>query len=178
MLGIGVLSYSAIVAGSVALAGFALDSLIEIGASVVVLWELDDVNVGRQGRAMRMIGSAFVALSIYLAVQSTFVLVAGYRPHHSPLGVAWTAATAFVMFALARAKAKTGDALNNPVLTAEGRVTLVDGVLALAVLVGLVLNMLAGWWWADPTTGYVILYYAIREARVALQSERREDDGL
>ncbi|HTT59720.1 MAG TPA: cation transporter [Acidimicrobiales bacterium] len=178
VLGIGVLSYSAIVAKSVALAGFALDSLIEIGASVVVLWELADVNVSRQGRAMRMIGSAFVALSIYLAVQSTFVLVAGYRPHHSPLGVAWTAATAFVMFALARAKAKTGDALNNPVLTTEGRVTLVDGVLALAVLVGLVLNMLAGWWWADPTAGYVILYYAIREARVALQSERREDDGL
>ena len=169
VVGVGVLSYAALAAQSVALAGFGLDSVIEIGASIVVLWELADVAENRQRRAMRMIGCSFIALSIYLAIQSTVVLVVGFRPHHSPTGIAWTAATAIAMFALARAKATTGHALNNPVLTAEGRVTLIDGILATAVLVGLVLNSLAGWWWADPCAGYVILYYALREARGSLK---------
>jgi divalent metal cation (Fe/Co/Zn/Cd) transporter len=71
------------------------------------------------------------------------------------------------MFCLAAAKAVTGAALDNPVLRAEGRVTLVDGVLASAVLVGLVLNAALCWWWADPAAGYVLVYYGAREARGA-----------
>jgi divalent metal cation (Fe/Co/Zn/Cd) transporter len=59
--------------------------------------------------------------------------------------------------------------LNNPVLKAEGRVTMIDGILATAVLTGLVVNAMAGWWWADPVAGYVILYYALREARSSLR---------
>jgi divalent metal cation (Fe/Co/Zn/Cd) transporter len=165
VIGVIVLAYAAISARSVALAGFGVDSVIEIGASTVVLWELGDVAQNRQRRAMRMIGMAFVALSIYLAVQSTVVLAVGFRPHHSPVGITWTAVTALVMFALAAGKAKIGRALDNPVLTAEGRVTMIDGILAGAVLLGLVLNAFAGWWWADPLAGYVILYYAVREAR-------------
>jgi divalent metal cation (Fe/Co/Zn/Cd) transporter len=116
-----------------------------------------------------MIGSAFVALSVYLAVQSTIVLAAGFRPHHSSVGIAWTAVTAVVMFALAAGKAKTGQALSNPVLIAEGRVTMIDGVLATSVLLGLALNTFVGWWWADPVAGYVLLYYAMREARGAFK---------
>ncbi len=92
------------------------------------------------------------------------VLVAGYHAHHSPVGVIWTAVTAAAMFALAAGKSRTGKALGNPVLETEGRVTFVDGILATAVLVGLVLNALAGWWWADPAAGYVLVYYAVREA--------------
>ncbi len=72
------------------------------------------------------------------------------------------------MFVLAAGKARTGAALGNPVLTAEGRITMIDGILATAVLVGLVLNAALGWWWADPLAGYVLLYYAVREAREAL----------
>jgi divalent metal cation (Fe/Co/Zn/Cd) transporter len=68
-------------------------------------------------------------------------------------------------FALAALKARTGAALGNPVLITEGRATLIDGVLATAVLVGLVLNAGLGWWWADPLAGYVLVYYAVREAR-------------
>ena len=104
-------------------------------------------------------------LATYLLIQSTWVIVAGFHPHHSPLGIAWTAVTAAAMFALAAGKARTGAALNNPVLVAEGRVTLIDGVLATAVLLGLVLNAGLGWWWADPAAGYVLIYYAAREAR-------------
>jgi len=168
VVGVVILAYAAVSARSVALVGFGLDSVIEIGASIVVLWELADVALARRNRAMRMIGSAFLALALYLGVQSTTVLVVGFRSHHSPVGIVWTASTAVAMFALATGKARVGAALNNPVLKAEGRVTMIDGVLATAVLAGLVLNALAGWWWADPATGYVILYYALREARGSL----------
>ena len=77
---------------------------------------------------------------MYLAVQSTVVLVLGFRPHHSLGGIVWTAVTAVVMFGLAAGKARTGAALDNPVLRTEGRVTVIDGVLATAVLAGLALN--------------------------------------
>ena len=163
--GIVVLGIAAVTARSVALAGFGLDSLIEIGASVVVIWELSGTGELRQRRALRLIGYAFAALAIYLLVQSTGVLAAGYHPRHSTPGIAWTAVTAAVMFALAAAKARTGRALDNPVLTTEGRVTLVDGILAVAVLLGLVLNAAVGLWWADPAAGYVLVYYAGREVR-------------
>jgi len=163
--GIVVLAVAAIAARSVALAGFGLDSLIEIGASTVVLWELAGPGEDRQRRALRLIGGAFLALAAYLTVQSAIVLAAGYRPRPSPLGIGWTAVTAAVMFALAAGKARAGRALGNPVLVTEGRVTLVDGILAVAVLAGLVLNAAAGLWWADPLAALVIVVYAVREAR-------------
>jgi divalent metal cation (Fe/Co/Zn/Cd) transporter len=165
LIGLVVLAITAVAARSVALAGFGLDSLIEIGASVVVVWELSGIDERRQRRALRLIGFAFALLAVYLAAQSTLVLVTGFRPGHSPIGVAWTALTAAVMFALAAGKARTGAALDNPVLRTEGRVTLVDGILAVAVLAGLVLNAAIGWWWADPVAGYVLVFYAAREVR-------------
>lgn len=165
VVGIVVLAITAVAARSVALAGFGLDSLVEIAASVVVVWELSGVGAARQRRALRLVGVAFAALALYLLVQSTLVLAVGFRPHHSPAGIVWTATTAVVMFALAAGKARTGGALDNPVLRTEGRVTLVDGILAVAVLVGLVLNSLLGWWWADPLAGYVLVFYAVREVR-------------
>jgi len=164
VIGIVVLAITAIAARSVALAGFGLDSLVEIGASTVVLWELADTNQRRQRTALRLIGGAFLALAGYIAAQSLIVLATGYHPRHSSTGIAWTAATAIVMFSLA-AKTSTGRALNNPVLIAEGRVTTVDGLLAIAVLLGLILNAITGAWWADPLAGLVIVYYGLREAR-------------
>jgi divalent metal cation (Fe/Co/Zn/Cd) transporter len=163
--GIVVLAVAAVAARSVALAGFGLDSLIEIGASTVVIWELSGTGEERQRRGLRLIGYAFAALAVYLLVQSTVVLVAGYHPRHSVPGIIWTAMTAVVMFALAAGKARTGAALGNPVLRTEGRVTLIDGILATAVLAGLVLNAALGWWWADPAAGYMLVYYAAREVR-------------
>jgi divalent metal cation (Fe/Co/Zn/Cd) transporter len=165
VIGIVVLAVAAVRADSVALAGFGLDSLIEIGASTVVLWELAGTHQDRQQQALRLIAAAFYALAAYLAIQTLLVLASRFHPHHSPLGIAWTAATAVVMVALAAGKHRTGRLLNNPVLRLEGRVTLIDGVLATAVLLGLVLNSALGWWWADPATGLVIVYYALREAR-------------
>lgn len=165
VVGIIVLAFAAVGARSVALVGFGLDSLIEIGASIVVVWELSGVGEERRLRALRLIGGAFGVLGLYLAAQSTVVLAVGFRPHHSVLGIVWTAVTAVVMFVLAAGKAWTGAALGNAVLRAEGRVTMVDGVLAVAVLSGLLLNLTLGWWWADPVAGYVLVLYAAREVR-------------
>lgn len=168
VVGVALLAVAAWDAHSVALAGFGLDSLIEIGASTVVLWELSGTGEIRQQRALRLIAAAFLALAVYLAVQSTVVLVTEYKPAHSLLGVIWTAITALAMFALAIAKRRTGEELNNDVLITEARVTFIDGVLAAAVLAGLSLNALANWWWADPATGFILIYYALREARTIL----------
>ncbi|MCI3273527.1 cation transporter [Streptomyces cylindrosporus] len=172
VVGIVVLAIAAFSARSVALAGFGLDSLIEIGASTVVVWELSGTGEARQRRAMQLIGFAFAMLALYLLVQSSVVLATGHHAHHSPLGIAWTAVTAAVMFALAAGKARTGKALDNQVLRTEGRVTLIDGLLAAAVLLGLVLNAALGWWWADPLAGYVLVYYAAREVREIFSSNR------
>lgn len=133
---------------------------IEIGASTVVIWELPGTGEARQRRASRLIAAAFALLAIYLLIQSTWVILAGFHPQHPPLGIAWTAVTAAAMFTLFTGKARTGAALGNPVLITEGRVTLADGVLATAVLGGLVLNTGLGWWWADalergPASGYL-----------------------
>ena len=102
--GIVILAIAAAAARSVALAGFGLDSLIEIGASTVVIWELAGTGAERQRRGLRLIGSAFAALAAYLLVQSTVVLAADYHPRHSVPGIVWMAVTAAAMFALAAGK--------------------------------------------------------------------------
>jgi divalent metal cation (Fe/Co/Zn/Cd) transporter len=164
IVGVIVLAVLALRASSIALAGFGLDSLIEIGASVVVLWELSGTGERRQRLALRLIGVAFVALAAYLLVASTIALITQHHAEQSSAGIAWTAVTAAVMFALAAGKTRTGKALGNPVLTTEGKVTFIDGLLAVAVLVGLALNLGFGWWWADPVAALIIVFYATREA--------------
>jgi len=96
----------------------------------------DKTGVERERTAMRIIGGAFFALALYVAAEGAYVLVTGGPPAPSPLGIAWTAVTCAAMLALAFGKARTGAALGNPVLTTEGRVTLVDAYLAGAVLLG------------------------------------------
>lgn len=164
VVGVVVLATLVAKSGSVALAGFGADSLIEIGASAVVLWELADTGERRRRTALRLIGAAFALLTAYLAVHSSVALISGHHATPSPGGVVWTALTAVVMFGLAAGKLSVGTALRNSVLQTEARVTVVDGLLAVAVLVGLVLDAAAGWWWADPLAGYVLAGYAAREA--------------
>ena len=168
VVGVAVLAAAAIRAGSVALAGFGLDSAIEIFASLVVVHELlGGRDPARERVALRRIGGAFLALAVYVSAQAIVVLTTGSRPGSSPLGMAWTAATAVVMIGLAAGKLTTGRALDHPVLRSEARVTLVDAALAVAVLSGLVLHAALGWWWADPLAGLVIVGYALREAGAA-----------
>jgi divalent metal cation (Fe/Co/Zn/Cd) transporter len=92
-------------------------------------------------------------------------------------GIILTVVTAAVMFALAWGKARTGRALDNPVLRTEGRVTMIDRVLAAAVLLGLVLNAGLGWWWADPAARYVLVFYAAREVGDIFSAHPRGEGG-
>jgi len=172
VVGVAVLAALAIASASIALAGFGLDSLIEIGASAVVIWELSGTGEARQRRALRVIGVAFLALAIYLLAQSAIALITQHHPDGSIGGIVWTAITAAVMFTLATLKTRTGRALDNPVLRTEGRVTMIDGLLAVAVLVGVLLDTLLGWWWADPLASLVIVFYAVREAIVIFREPR------
>ncbi len=168
VIGCAVLAVTAITAGSVALAAFGIDSLIEILASAVVVWQLRGVNTSARKRlALRTIAIAFAALAIYIATQAAVVLANNDHPSRSIAGAMWLGATAVAMFALARGKADTGQRLNNPVLRTEARITIIDGGLATAVLIGVVLNASVGWWWADPVAALVLVAYGIREAHRA-----------
>jgi len=174
VVGVPVLVVAAVRSGSAAAAGFGFDSAIEIGASLVVVWELASTHHDRERIALKFIGCAFVVLAVYVTAQAAYSLIGGHHPGHSTLGIVWSAATCVVMLGLARGKALTGRALGNPVLQAEGRVTLVDACLAGAVVAGLTLNAALGWWWADPLAGLVIVAYALREARATLAPRANE----
>lgn len=174
VVGTVVLMIAAVATGSVAFAGFGVDSMIEIVASAVVVWELKgEVGSGRERRALRIIAIAFVLLAVYIAAQAAVTFTSRSHPGHSTLGLAWLALTVVAMLALAAGKRDTGRLLANPVLETEARVTVIDGALAGAVLLGVALNAAAGWWWADPLSALVILVYGLREARHAWNEARR-----
>jgi divalent metal cation (Fe/Co/Zn/Cd) transporter len=168
VIGVIVLAITALAAGSVALAAFGIDSLIEILASTMVVWQLKGTDTtSRTVPALRVIALAFAALAVYILVQSSVVLASGSHPGRSIAGSAWLAITALVMFALARGKAETGRRLGNPVLRTEARITVIDGALAVIILLGVLLNTAFRWWWADPVAALVLVIYATREARHA-----------
>jgi divalent metal cation (Fe/Co/Zn/Cd) transporter len=170
VVGVVIVVIAAYLAHSVALAGFGLDSLIEIFASIVVVWQLTGANMHRERLALRLIGIAFIALVIYIVAQLLYTLLTGTRATPSIGGIIWIAVTLVAMLLLAFGKRVTGQQLKNEVLLTEGRVTMVDAYLAAAVLVGLILNALFGWWWADPLASLVIVYYGVREAIHALRA--------
>ncbi len=174
VVGVVIVLIAAYTARSVALAGFGLDSLIEIFASIIVVWQLLGVNQKRERLALRLIGAAFFALALYILAQITVTLLTRTHPATSISGIAWLAATFIAMLLLAYGKRVTGKQLGNVVLTTEGHVTLIDAYLAGAVLIGLILNALFGWWWADPLASLVIVYYGIKEGVHAWRGEEEQ----
>ena len=154
----------------VACVGVGSDSVIEIVASIVVVWQLKSINKDKERFAERLIGVSFLLLALYIAVQSAVVLGTHFHSGASPLGMVWLALTAVAMFALAYGKGMIGEALNNPVLKKESKVTMVDGLLATTMLIGIFLNYHFGLWWADPVTALVIVYYGIQEGLEALHA--------
>lgn len=167
VVGAGVVLAAAVAAHSVALTGFGLDSLLEIFASLVVVWQLKGVRAERELPALRLIGAAFIALAITILTQAARAIWSHTPPGVSGLGIAWLAATCAVMLWLSRAKSRVGAQLGNAVLQTEARVTLIDALLAGAVLLGLVCAALLGWWWADPLAGLVIVFYGFKEGFAA-----------
>lgn len=168
---IGFLVMAAIAARSVALTGFAIDSFIEIFASLVVLWHLRGIPAERERHAVRLIGVAFFGLAVFIAGQIAVTLAAGIRPDSSPLGVAWLSATCVVMLLLAAGKARVGALTGNEAFATEARVTLIDGLLAAGILTGLLLNALIGWWWADVAAGVILIAYGLYEGIHAVREQ-------
>lgn len=158
-----------IAAGSLALVAFGPDSLVEVFASLVVIWHMNPgeqgPTAGRDRRAMRLVGVAFGVLSAYLVVAGIRQLVTHEVPDASPLGIAYLSLTAVVMFTLARWKRRLGKQLDSEPFGAEASMTYLDGWLATAILIALVLNAALGWWWADPVAALLIGAAAAREAR-------------
>ncbi len=167
VIGVIVVFHAAFVAGSIALTGFGLDSLIEIVASMVLVWQLTGAGAQREKLALRLIGMAFIAIALYILVAATRTLILHMKPETSLLGIAWLVCTVIAMVALAQGKRITGTLLDNPVLVTESRVTMVDALLAAAILLGLGLHALLGWWWADPVASLVIVIYGVKEGRHA-----------
>jgi len=154
-------------AGSLALIAFGLDSLVEIFASTVVIVNLrddrHDPGDRRIHRALRLIAGAFWTLASFLIVMSVRSLALGERPAESPLGIAYLAITAVVMFGLARLKRTTASELASETLGAEAAMTFLDGCLSTGILTALVLNVLFGWWWTDATAALVVAGFALSE---------------
>jgi divalent metal cation (Fe/Co/Zn/Cd) transporter len=154
-------------AGSLALIAFGLDSLVEVFASTVVIVHLrddrPDAGDARTHRALRLISAAFFMLSAYLVFASVRSLVLANRPSGSPVGVAYLAVTASVMFGLAVLKRDTARAMGSEPLGREAAMTFLDGCLAVGILTALVLTTAAGWWWADAVAALGIGCYAARE---------------
>ncbi|GMQ86063.1 MAG: hypothetical protein BMS9Abin07_1635 [Acidimicrobiia bacterium] len=158
-----------IAAASLALVGFGADSIIEIFASLVVVWYLAPRHrVERQARtslALRLVAGAFLALALVLGLTALRDLVTGRRPGESPWGIAYLAITAIVMLALAAAKRRVAGQLDSAPLRSEATMTFLDAILATATLSGLTLNAALGWWWADPAAALLVAVAAGNEAR-------------
>ena len=155
---------SGIIASSIALIGFGLDSVIEFFAAAVVVWQLrGTVSEERETRALRLIGGTFFALAAYLTVESIVDLVNQNRPEQSTAGIAVTAAALVVMPLLALAKRRTGQLLGNRTLIADAAESAFCAFTSGAALIGIGLNAWLGWWWADPTAALVIAGLAVRE---------------
>jgi len=152
------------VAGSIALIGFGLDSLVEMSSGLVILWQFRHaVPESRERLALRLIGVSFFALAGYVTVESVRNLVGGGEPAPSPVGIALASLSLLVMPVLSWAQRRTGRALNSGSVVADSKQTLLCTYLSAVLLVGLLLNALVGWSWADPLAGLVIAAVAVRE---------------
>jgi divalent metal cation (Fe/Co/Zn/Cd) transporter len=162
-----------ILASSIALTGFGLDSVIELFSAAIVVWQLRGEIAGeeRETRAVRLIGITFFALAAYLTAESIHDLVTHARPGESIAGLAITAAALIVMPLLAIAKRRTGQALGNRTLIADSAETAFCAYTSAATLAGVGLNTALGWWWADPTAALIIAALAVKEGLEAWHGE-------
>ena len=155
-----------LLAGSVALVGFGLDSAIEVSAGVIVLLHLvrrSDADSPWEQRAAMFVGITFVALSLYVGYEAVNNLATSSKPDASYLGIGLAVASLAIMPGLSVAKHRLAHQINSRALEAESRETLVCSYLSAALLLGLVANAALGWWWADPVAGLVIVAFLAKE---------------
>ncbi len=169
----GVIAIAAgLVAGSVALVGFGLDSAVEVSSGLIILWQFRHrLPESREQQALRLIAVSFFVLAAYVSVESVRALVSGSEPEASPVGIALAVASLVVMPFLAWAQRRTGKALHSNSVVADSKQTLLCTYMSAVLLVGLALNAVLGWWWADPLAGLIIAAIAVKEGREAWRGE-------
>ncbi|MDQ1448867.1 MAG: hypothetical protein QOC79_1838 [Actinomycetota bacterium] len=167
----GVAIVAGAAASSVALVGFGLDSVVEVSAALVVLWQFLGVGEERERRALRLIGGSFFALAAYVAATSVYDLATRAEPETSKVGIVLTAVSLVVMPALAWAKRRAGRQMESRTLVADSTQTQLCAYLSASTLAGLAANAAFGWWWADPLAAIVIAVVAVREGREAWRGD-------
>lgn len=161
-----------LVAGSVALVGFGLDSIVEVASGLIVLWQFrHPLPESRERTALRLMAVSFFALAAYVAVESVRALMSGHPADPSPVGIGLAVASLVVMPFLSWAQRRTGKALGSNAVVADSTQTLLCTYLSAVLLLGLVLNATLGWHWADPIAGLVIAAVAAKEGRDAWRGE-------
>jgi divalent metal cation (Fe/Co/Zn/Cd) transporter len=170
----GIALGAGLAAGSIALIAFGADSLIEAVAGFVVLWLFTGNRLGSDAaerRAQQLIAASFFVLAAYVTVESLRTLIDGQHPQASWVGIGLAAFTAVTMPLLATAKRRVGRKLHSSATVKEASQTQLCAYLSVALLVGLLANALAGWWWADPLAALFIAGVAAREGRQAWRGE-------
>jgi len=160
------------VASSTALIGFGLDSVIEVASAAAVAWQFSATDHERREKtALRIIAWSFFALAAYVTVESTRALVGGGQAEHSTVGLVLAAVSLLVMPVLSVVQRRAGRQLGSVSAVADSKQTLLCTYLSAVLLVGLGLNSLFGWWWADPVAALVIAAVAVREGREAWRGD-------
>ncbi|WP_372967719.1 cation transporter [Microbacterium sp.] len=159
-------------ASSAALIGFGLDSTIEVLSAAAVAWQFTRRDPERWEKpTLRVIAVAFFALAIYVVVASASSVLSGERPEHSTVGLVLTAVSVIVMPLVSLAERRAGLEVGSATAVADSKQTLICTYLSVAVLGGLALNSLWGWWWADAVAGFVIAVFAVREGLEAWKGD-------
>ena len=171
----------ATIAGSDALLSFGLDSGIESISASVIVWRLysersDPDRAERvEQRALRLVALAFFVLAAWVAQDSIRSLIDGDQPDASMIGILLTASSLIVMPVLARRKRQVGVAMGSRAVESDSRQTTACVYLSAVVLVGLLLNALFGWWWADPAAALGVVVFLVREGVEAWNAEHADD---
>ncbi|ROP66081.1 cation transporter [Curtobacterium sp. ZW137] len=160
------------VASSTALIGFGLDSVVEVLSAAAVAWQFAGRDPeARERTALKVIAVSFFALALYVSVDAVLTLTGLREPEHSAVGIVLTAVSLAVMPFLSMLERGTGKELGSASAIADSKQTLVCSYLSAAVLVGLLLNTLVGWTWADPVAALVVVVVAVREGLEAWRGD-------
>ena len=173
----GIAIGAGVAAGSIALIGFGADSLIEGLAGMIIVWLFTGTRLHSETaerRAQQLVAASYFMLVAYVTVESVRTLTGGHHPGTSWVGIGLAAFTAPTMPLLARAKRNVGLQLNSSATVSEAGQNMICAYLSVVLLIGLSLNAIAGWWWADPAAALVIAGVAAREGRESWKGESCE----
>ena len=171
-----------VIAGSIALVGFGIDSYIEVASGLVLIWRLrkhkftDEEEEAAEKKAVFFVGITFILLALYVIYESVKKLYFHEHPAESLIGIVLAIVSLIVMPFLAIYKKKIAAEINSRALRADALETLACSYLSLTLLFGLGANALFGWWWADPVAALAMVYFLVREGLEAIQ-EGREESG-